>query len=156
MNKDKKFNLTDPLEQDIAEYLYEYHKGINNAISNKILADIFQLKEEILRQIITKLIVVDLIPIGSCSTKSSGIFYIDTHRELIYEIKKLVKKAKALRLAYYRSLDKELKLFEMAKQNCKLTQPQINRKKIMKVFKKYGRVCKHYREQIATEILEGE
>ena len=120
MNKDKKFNLTDPLEQEIAEYLYGYHKGIDNAISIKILADIFKLEEERLRQIITKLIIVDLLPIGSCSTKSSGIFYIDTHRELISEIKKLVKKAKALRLAYYLSLDKKLKLFEMAEQSCKI------------------------------------
>ena len=101
------FNISDPVENDIATYLYEYHKGINNAISNKRLARCFNLEERRLRQIITKLIVVDLIPIGSRSTNHSGIFFISNESEfkiasdeLLSRIKKLSKRHKALRLAY--------------------------------------------------------
>lgn len=120
MNKDKKFNLTDPLEQDIAEYLYEYHKGINNAISNKILADIFHLEEGRLRQIIAKLIVVDLLPIGSCSSNISRIFYIDDEedfkiasRELLSRIKKLSRRHKALRIAYNNYKNEQIEQLEL-------------------------------------------
>ncbi len=120
MNKDKKFNLTNPLEQDIAEYLYEYHKGINNAISNKILADIFHLKEGRLRQIIAKLIVVDLLPIGLCSTNISRIFYINdkedfkiASKELLSRIKKLSRRHKALRIAYNSYKNEQIEQLEL-------------------------------------------
>jgi len=101
------FNISDPIENDIATYLYEYHKGIGNAVSNSRLAYKFQLGERRLRQIITKLIVVDLIPIGSRSTNHSGIFFISNESEfkiasdeLLSRIKKLSKRHKALRIAY--------------------------------------------------------
>ena len=114
-------NIKEYLDKDIAEYLYNYHRGINEAISNKRLADRFGLEERRLRQIITKLIVVDLIPIGSRSTNHSGIFFIESEEEfkiasdeLLSRIKKLSKRHKALRMAYknYKNaeLNKQLQL----------------------------------------------
>jgi len=115
------FNITEYPDKDIAEYLYEYHKGIGNAVSNSRLAYKFQLGERRLRQIITKLIVVNLIPIGSRSTNHSGIFFISNESEfkiasdeLLSRIKKLSKRHKALRIAYknYKNelLNKQLQL----------------------------------------------
>ena len=108
----KQFNISDPVENDIATYLYEYHKGIDNAVSNSRLANKFQLGERRLRQIITKLIVVNLIPIGSRSTNHSGIFYINdddefkiASDELLSRIKKLSKRHKALRIGYYKRIE---------------------------------------------------
>jgi len=101
------FNITEYPDRDIAQYLLDYCKGINNAISNKRLARCFNLEERRLRQIITKLIVINLIPIGSRSTNHSGIFFIDNESEfkiasdeLLSRIKKLSKRHKALRIAY--------------------------------------------------------
>ena len=115
------FNITEYPDKDIAQYLLDYHKGIGNAISNKRLARCFNLEERRLRQIITKLIVVDLIPIGSRSTNHSGIFFIESESEfkiasdeLLSRIKKLSKRHKALRMAYknYKNaeLNKQLQL----------------------------------------------
>jgi len=101
------FNISDPLEQEIAEYLYDYHRGISNAISNKRLADRFSLDERTLRQLIVNLIVNSNIPIGSCSKNHSGIFFIDNESEfkiasdeLLSRIKKLSKRHKALRMGW--------------------------------------------------------
>ena len=98
------FNITEYPDRDIAQYLLDYCKGIGNAISNKRLADRFGLEERRLRQIITKLIVVDNIPIGSCSVNHSGIYFIDNEedfkiasRELLSRIKKLSKRHKCNR-----------------------------------------------------------
>jgi len=106
------FNILDPLENDIAEYLFDYHKGIEQAITNSRLADRFQLNERTLRLIITKLIVKDLIPIGSCSTNHSGIFYISDDTdfkiasdELMSRIRKLSKRHKSLRIGYYKRIE---------------------------------------------------
>ena len=108
-------NIKEYLDKDIAEYLYNYHRGINEAISNKRLADRFGLEERRLRQIITKLIVVDNIPIGSCSVNHSGIYFIDNEedfkiasRELLSRIKKLSKRHKALRIAFQNYKNAEL------------------------------------------------
>ena len=101
------FNITEYPDNDIAQYLLEYHKGIGNAISNKRLADRFNLDERTLRQIIVKLIVKEGIPIGSSSKNHSGIFFISSESEfkiasdeLLSRIKKLSKRHKALRMAY--------------------------------------------------------
>ena len=101
------FNITEYPDNDIAEYLYEYHKGISNAVSNKRLADVFQLDERTLRQIIVNLIINYNVPIGSSSKNHSGIFFISNeqefliaHRELISRIRKLAKRARALRMAF--------------------------------------------------------
>ena len=115
------FNISDSFEGEIVQYLFDYHRGIGNAISNKRLARCFNLEERRLRQIITKLIVVDLIPIGSRSTNHSGIFFIESESEfkiasdeLLSRIKKLSKRHKALRMAYknYKNelLNKQLQL----------------------------------------------
>jgi len=104
---ENQFNITEYPDKDIAEYLYSYHRGISRGVSNHRLAYKFHLDERRLRQIITKLIVEDLLPIGSCSTNHSGIYFISNeqdfliaHRELISRIKKLAKRARALRKAY--------------------------------------------------------
>jgi len=109
------FNISDPLERDIAEYLFDYHKGIEHSITNKRLADRFSLDERTLRRIITKLITVNLIPIGSRSTNHSGIFFIANESEfkiasdeLLSRIKKLSKRHKALRMAYKNFKNAEL------------------------------------------------
>jgi len=112
------FNISDPIENEVAEYLFDYHKGIEHSITNKRLADRFQLNERTLRQIITKLIVVNLIPIGSCSTNHSGIFYINDDTdfkiasdELMSRIRKLSKRHKSLRIGYYKGIEnKQLSL----------------------------------------------
>jgi len=109
------FNITEYPDRDIAQYLLDYCKGINNAISNKRLARCFNLEERRLRQIITKLIVINLIPIGSRSTNHSGIFFISSESEfkiasdeLLSRIKKLSKRHKALRMAYKNYKNAEL------------------------------------------------
>jgi len=106
------FNISDPLENDIAEYLYDYHRGLSNAISNKRLADRFSLDERTLRQLIVNLIVNSNIPIGSCSKNHSGIFFINDDTEfkiasdeLLSRIKKLSKRHKALRIGYYKRIE---------------------------------------------------
>ena len=73
------FNIPDPIENDIATYLYEYHKGIGNAVSNSRLAYKFQLDKRNLRRIITKLINKCGVPIGSSS--HHGIFFISSDEE---------------------------------------------------------------------------
>ena len=102
------FNISDPLEQEIADYLYDYHRGLSNAISNKRLANRFNLDERTLRQ----LIVNSNIPIGSCSKNHSGIFYISddldfkiASDELLSRIKKLSKRHKSLRVGYYKRIE---------------------------------------------------
>ena len=102
--KIKQFNIPDPLEQEIADYLYEYHKGLSNAISNSRLANRFNLDERTLRQIIVNLIVKDNVPIGSCSKNHSGIYFISCEQdykiasdELMSRIKKLSKRHKCNR-----------------------------------------------------------
>ena len=106
------FNILDPIENEVAEYLFDYHKGIEHSITNKRLADRFQLNERTLRLIITKLIVNHNIPIGSCSTNHSGIFYISddldfkiASDELLSRIKKLSKRHKSLRVGYYKRIE---------------------------------------------------
>lgn len=98
------FKISDPLEAEIAEYLFEYHKGIGNAISNKRLADRFNLDERTLRQLIVNLIVKEGIPIGSSSKNHSGIYFISSEEdykiasdELLSRIKKLSKRHKCNR-----------------------------------------------------------
>lgn len=107
MENYKKFNITEYPDKDIAEYLYEYHKGIENAISNSRLADRFNLDERTLRQIIVNLIIKEGIPIGSCSVNHSGIYFIASeedfliaYRELISRVKKLARRTRALKRAY--------------------------------------------------------
>ena len=75
----KQFNITEYPDKDIAECLYEYHKGIGNAISNSRLADRFGLDERTLRRIILKLINECGVPIGSSS--HNGIFFTVTDEE---------------------------------------------------------------------------
>ena len=106
------FNISDPLEQEIADYLYDYHRGLSNAISNKRLANRFNLDERTLRQLIVNLIVNSNIPIGSCSKNHSGIFYISddldfkiASDELLSRIKKLSKRHKSLRVGYYKRIE---------------------------------------------------
>ena len=101
------FNISDPLENDIAEYLLDYHKGIEHSITNKRLADRFNLDERTLRQLIVNLIVNSNIPIGSCSKNHSGIFFISNESEfkiasdeLLSRIKKLSKRHKSLRMGW--------------------------------------------------------
>ena len=115
------FNISDPLEQEIAEYLYWYHKGIGNAISNKRLANRFNLDERTLRQLIVNLIVNSKIPIGSCSKNHSGIFFIDSESEfkiasdeLLSRIKKLSKRHKALRMAYKNYKNEQIEQLELS------------------------------------------
>jgi len=102
-----KFQNLDPIEQDIAEYLFEYHKGIENAVSNKRLAEAVGLEERTSREIVAKLITIDNIPIGSCSVNHSGIYFCSNdedfkiaHNELIGRMKKLSRRAKGLRLGW--------------------------------------------------------
>ena len=98
------FNITEYPDKDIAEYLFDYCKGIDNAISNKRLADRFNLDERTLRQIIVKLIVKEGIPIGSSSKNHSGIYFISCEAdykiasdELMSRIRKLSKRHKCNR-----------------------------------------------------------
>ena len=102
-----KFENLDPTEKDIAEYLFKYHKGIENAVSNKRLAEAVGLEERTLREIISKLITVNHITIGSCSVNHSGIYLCNSdedfkiaHDELIGRMKKLSGRAKGLRIGW--------------------------------------------------------
>ena len=102
-----KFDNLEPTERDIVEFLFEYHRGIEHAISNKRLAEAMRLEERNLREIIAKLITIDHIPIGSCSVNHSGIFFCSNdedfkiaHNELIGRMKKLSRRAKGLRLGW--------------------------------------------------------
>jgi len=79
MQTNNQFNITEYPDKDIAQYLYEYHKGIGNAVSNSRLAYKFQLDKRTLRRIITKLINKCGVPIGSSS--HHGIFFISSDEE---------------------------------------------------------------------------
>ena len=102
-----KFNDLETKEAELAEYLYDYHRGINHAVSNKHLAEAMGLDERTSRDIVAKIITVDHIPIGSCSVNHSGIYFCNNeedfkiaHNELIGRMKKLSRRAKGLRLGW--------------------------------------------------------
>ena len=91
-------NNLELLEKDMAEYLLDYHKGIGNAVLNRALAKIFVLEEITLRRIITKLVTVYKIPLGSTSGKHSGIFFISNIKERNYACSELSSRREELKL----------------------------------------------------------
>jgi len=110
-----KHNNLNPQEADIVEYLKNYCNGISHAISNDALAYKFQINKRKMRNLIVHLIVNCGVPIGSCSTNHSGVYFIETeedfkiaHRELISRIKKLSKRAKAIRKSFYKNRQLQL------------------------------------------------
>jgi hypothetical protein len=103
------FKNLNPIEQEIAEYLYDYCDGINHAISNEALSYKFGIDKRQIRNIITNLIINYKLPIGSSSTGLTGIYWCITeedyeiaHRELISRAKQLSKRAKGLRTGWNR------------------------------------------------------
>ena len=101
------FNNLETKEAEIAEYLYEYHRGISHAVSNKRLTEAMGLDERTSRDIVAKIITVDHIPIGSCSTNHTGIFFCNSDEDYkiasdedMSRIKKLAMKHKGRRLGW--------------------------------------------------------
>ena len=102
-----KFNNLETKEAEIADYLYKYHRGISHSVSNKRLAEAMGLDERTLRDIVAKIITVDHIPIGSCSTNNTGIYFCDSDTDYkiasdedMSRIKKLAMKHKGRRLGW--------------------------------------------------------
>jgi len=109
------FKNLNPIEQEIAEYLYTYCDGINHAISNEAISHKFGIDKRQIRSIITNLIVIHELPIGCSSTGRTGIYWCITeedyeiaHRELILRIKQLSKRAKGLRTGWNRFKEDKL------------------------------------------------
>jgi len=118
------FNNLNEAEHEIADYLFDFHKGIGKAVSNRTLSEVFMLEERKLRQIITHLIVEHKVPIGSCSVNHSGIYFVSSDEdykiasdELMGRVKKLSRRHKCLRLGWQswknEIVSKQLSLIEV-------------------------------------------
>jgi hypothetical protein len=95
------------LELTIINHLKTWHKGKGNAIHYKNLAEIFELHERELRDIVADLITDYEIPIGSSQVGYWWIAnheeYKEAHDELIARMKKLSRRAKGLRHGFEKS-----------------------------------------------------
>jgi len=95
-------------EIEIAYKLKNYHRGKGNAITYKNLAAVLDLNERELRNIVSDLVTYRQLPIATDS--QAGYYWTATddeyqhaYNEIMSRVKALAKRAKSLRIGYFKN-----------------------------------------------------